>query len=78
MPDFERTVLAVDDDGLDVGEVGHLRSENEASRTAANDQDVGLLRETFWPLCNEGMRILDERVARLVAVQIELHRFTPR
>jgi hypothetical protein len=74
LADLERTVLAVDDDRPDVGEVRHLRSQHETGRTAANDQDVGILRETSRPLCNRRRRILDERITGFVAVQIKLHR----
>ena len=77
LADLERTVLAVDDDRPDVGEVGHLRSQHETGRTAADDQDVGVLREASRPLRDGRMRVLDERVAGLIAVQIELHRSLP-
>jgi hypothetical protein len=75
LADLERTVLAVDDDRPDLGEVGHLRSQHETGRTAADDHDVGVLRETSRPLCDGRMWVLDERVTGLVAVQIELHRY---
>ena len=74
---LERTVLAVDDHRPDVGEVRHLRSQHETGRTAADDQDVGVLGEASRPLRDRRMRVLDERVAGLVAVQIELHRSCP-
>ena len=56
LADLERTILAVEDDRPDVGEVGHLRSQHETGRTAADDQDVGVLMETSRPLCNGRMR----------------------
>ena len=74
---LERAVLAVDDDRPDLGEVSHLRGQHETGRTAADDQDVGDLGETSRPLRDGRMRVLDERVAGLVAVQIELHRSLP-
>jgi len=70
---LERTVPSVDDHRLDVGEVGHLRGQDEAGWTAPDDHHVGLLGETTWPLCHGRIRILDEWVTGLVAVQVELH-----
>jgi len=58
----------------EVGEVGHLRSQHQTRRTTPDDQDVRVLGEAFRPLRDGRMRVLDERVARLVAVEIELHR----
>src|SRR5215217_1631243 len=46
----------------------------EASRTASDDQDVGVLGETSGPLRDGRMRVLHERVPGLVTVEIELHR----
>src|SRR5205814_3548559 len=71
---LERTVLSVDDSGPDVGKAGQLRSQDQTCRTASYDQDVDILREAFRPLRDGRMRGLDQRVAGLVAVEIELHR----
>ena len=43
LADLERPVPAIDDRGPDVGEVGQLRRQDQAGRTAADDQDVDLL-----------------------------------
>jgi hypothetical protein len=43
-------------------------------RAAADDQDVDLLREGVRPRRDRRVRLLDERVTGLVAVEIELHR----
>ena len=73
LADLQRAVLAVDDHGPDVGEVGQLRGQDQSGRTGADDQDVGLLRQAFRALGDRRVRVLDERVAGLVAVEIELH-----
>jgi len=73
LADLQRAVLAVDDHGPDVGEVGQLRGQHQTGRTGADDQDVGLLRQASRALRDRRVRVLDERVAGLVAVEIELH-----
>lgn len=40
---LEGTVPPVDDDGRDIGESGHLRSQDETGRTAPDDQDIYFL-----------------------------------
>ena len=42
---LERARPAIDDAGLDVGEGSQLRSEDEAGRTATDDQDVHFVRQ---------------------------------
>ena len=74
---LKRTVLAVDDRGPDAGEAGHLRSQDETGRTAPDDQDVDILGKAFRPLRDGRIRVLDEGVAGLVAVEIVLHRSCP-
>ena len=46
------------------GNVGELRGEDQAGRTAADDQDVDLVGEASRPLRDGRVRVLDERVAR--------------
>jgi hypothetical protein len=50
-----------------------VRGQHQTGRTGTDDQDVGLLRQTFRALRGRRVRVLDERVAGLVAVEIELH-----
>jgi hypothetical protein len=70
---LEWTVLALDDRRPDLGELGHLRSQDQPRRTRSNDQDVDVLREASGPLRDDRMRVLDERVSGCVSVEIELH-----
>ena len=77
LAELERTRPAVDDSGLDVGEGGQLCSEHEAGRTATDDQDVRLVGEASRPLRDGRMRVLDERVAGLVAVRDRTASFMP-
>src|SRR5205085_484033 len=75
---LEWTVLAVDDRGPDLGEVAHLRRQDQAGRSAPDDQHVDLLSESCRPLRNRRVRLLDQRVTGLITVEIELHRFSSR
>src|SRR5581483_8538472 len=58
----------------DVGEARHLRRQDQTGRTAPDDQDIDIFRETFRALGDGRMRFLDERVAGFVSVEMELHR----
>ena len=66
-------VPAVDDRRPDVGEVGHLRGQDQSCRTTPDDQDIDILGKPCGSLRNGWMRVRDRRVAGLVAAQIELH-----
>src|SRR5215212_6627547 len=74
---LERAVPAVDDRRPDVGEVGELGGEDEAGGAAPDDQDVDLLGETLRAVRDGGMRLLHERVAGPIAVEVELHVVVP-
>jgi hypothetical protein len=71
---LQRTVPAIDDHRPDIGEVAHLRGQDQAGGAASDDQDVGGLGNRFRPLRHRRMRVLDERIAGPVTVEIELHR----
>ena len=75
-PTCERAVAAVDHRRRDLGEVGELRGQHQAGRPAPDDQDVDLLGQAVRPLRDGRVRVLDERVAGPVAVEIELQRGT--
>ena len=59
------------------GKFGQLRGQDQTGRTAPDDQDVDLVGQASRPLRDGRMRVLDERVAGLVTVEIELHRSEP-
>ena len=73
LADLQRTVLAVDDHGPDVGERRELRGEHEPGRPGPDDQDVDLAGEARSPLRHRRMRGLDARVSGSISVQMELH-----
>ena len=73
LADLERTVATVDDGRPDVGEIGHLRSQDQTGRAAPDDQNIHILWYPCGPLGDGWMRVIDGRVAGPVAAQIELH-----
>jgi hypothetical protein len=73
LTDLERPVPAIDDHGRQIREARELRGEDEAGGAAADDEHVGFLREAGGPFGDGRMGILDERVAGVVAVEMELH-----
>ena len=55
------------------GKLRELRGEDEAGGATADDEHVGLLREARGPFGDGRVGMLDERIAGLVAVEMELH-----
>ena len=73
LADRERAAATVDDRRRDVREICQLRAQHQTGRTAADDQDIDIIGDRFRPLRDGRMRVIDGRVAGLVAAQIELH-----
>ena len=57
LADLERPVPAIDDRGRDVGERGQLRGEDQAGRTAPDDQDVDVLGKAVRALRDGRVRL---------------------
>src|SRR6185312_2151726 len=75
---LEGTVSAIDDRGPDRREVGQLRGEYETGGAASDHEHIDLSGKSVNPLGNRRIRLLDQRVARLITVEVELHSFTGR
>ena len=73
LADLERSVSPVHDRGPDLGEIRQLSRQHQAGRSTADDQDVDLGGQPGWALRYGRMRLVHQRVAGSVAVEIELH-----
>ncbi len=71
---LERTTSLVDQRGSNLGNVGQLRCKQETCGATANNQHVNLGGETVVGGGGVRMRLMQERVSRLISIEVKLHR----
>ncbi len=70
LADLQRTLAAIDDAGRDAGEGRELCGQQHPGGASANDENVRGVGQV-WLVCFGGR--LDVGIARIVAVEVELH-----